>query len=1194
VSLCCGGLFCGVFVIGPSILIYMKNLASIVFIALLISFLFSAAQAEEVKFDIYSLKGEEVTQPTSLDFGPDDRLYVLQQNGIIHAFDIERASSANGEISYRVVSSEKIDLIADNTTNHNELGEVSGVIGRLSTGILVAGTVDKPVIYVTSANPLVGGGLDEVRPWGDTNSGVLSRLSWTGKRWERVDLVRGLPKSVENHTSNGLALYHYQGKRFLLLAQGGMTNKGAPSRAFGGLGETVLSGAILRINLSQLDSMRIYNDPRTNAKYVYDLPTLNDPERRDIDNSSPEFPYPQGHPLYTHKIDIGDPFGGNGGLNQAFVEVGSPVSVFAPGFRNPYDVLVNKLGNVFTIDNGANSGWGGLPYIYGANGDKRGTEIGLKYQPSIGHTVSNELSEVADTRVHNPLHHIGNVSDPDGTYYGGHPRPVVAFPNQAKINRYKIDSTRTELVESYIFSELYNGTNGYFNTDMNSSMLENDHRQGTHWSTGSSSGEYRIRAVEPVSTNGLAEYTASAFGGSMTGDVLAASFDGSIVRYSFNSDNTIKDRKVLFNGFGSTPLDLLAQSDTDIFPATIWAITYGAANVTIFEPKSSKLRSTKIKSAGSKPINVNAANSLKPLIRINTGGAAKYSSDNEVHWLADSYDGIHENPSYSVNSGQAAGFTLNSKKRHSSIPPYITDTDYKAIFSSERWDKRADPELEYKIAIDNGSYTVNLYMGDGFDTTARVGARVFDIYIEDELVYTNFDITKQFGVKFGGMLQVETSVADGQLNIRFGNKTQNPLINAIEVMGTGPKKRPNKAANEWVKIDDQNFSAKHHAGFVAASDRFMLFGGRERPPQAQFYNPENDSWDKPSPIPRQFHHTTPINYDGLIWVLDGFINVNFPKETPIRQVHIYNPALQHWFTGRPIPKGRRRGAAAVVEYKGKLYVVGGNTLGHFGGAVSYLDVYDPVFDSWTALPNAPRARDHLSASVIEDKLYVVAGRQSGGIGGLLKPLIGEVDVYDFTTETWTTLPTSSNLPSLRAGATTAVIDQKIHLIGGENSASAIDTVEVFDPLTQKWKLYPGLNTRRNGAQALQVANTIYLAAGSPNLGRGVVQDMERLGPPVKSLEKAELGQLKLVSQQKLGDHTQLDLLNTSPNLGMMINNISVTDRGLSISNEPTRVILSGQTLTLRLSGTQSNRSEPALLRINYDDNKIFEVELEKH
>jgi len=106
--------------------------------------------------------------------------------------------------------------------------------------------------------------------------------------------------------------------------------------------------------------------------------------------------------------------------------------------------------------------------------------------------------------------------------------------------------------------------------------------------------------------------------------------------------------------------------------------------------------------------------------------------------------------------------------------------------------------------------------------------------------------------------------------------------------------------------------------------------------------------------------------------------------------------------------------------------------------------------------------------------------------------------------------------------------------------------------------------------------------------------MERLGPPVKSLEKAELGQLKLVSQQKLGDHTQLDLLNTSPNLGMMINNISVTDRGLSISNEPTRVILSGQALTLRLSGTQSNRSEPALLRINYDDNKIFEVELEKH
>jgi hypothetical protein len=65
----------------------------------------------------------------------------------------------------------------------------------------------------------------------DTNSGVLSRLRWTASSWERVNLVRGLPRSEGLHASNGLQLD--PSTNTLYIAQGGNTNMGAlqPLRA---------------------------------------------------------------------------------------------------------------------------------------------------------------------------------------------------------------------------------------------------------------------------------------------------------------------------------------------------------------------------------------------------------------------------------------------------------------------------------------------------------------------------------------------------------------------------------------------------------------------------------------------------------------------------------------------------------------------------------------------------------------------------------------------------------------------------------------------------------------------------------------------------------------------------------------------------------------------------------------------------
>jgi len=57
-------------------------------IVLLLSILAGVARAQ-ISFSSTGLVGESLSNPTSLDGGPDDRLYVTQQNGSIFALDIQ-------------------------------------------------------------------------------------------------------------------------------------------------------------------------------------------------------------------------------------------------------------------------------------------------------------------------------------------------------------------------------------------------------------------------------------------------------------------------------------------------------------------------------------------------------------------------------------------------------------------------------------------------------------------------------------------------------------------------------------------------------------------------------------------------------------------------------------------------------------------------------------------------------------------------------------------------------------------------------------------------------------------------------------------------------------------------------------------------------------------------------------------------
>ena len=77
---------------------------------------------------------------------------------------------------------------------------------------------------------------------------MVSKLTKSAGKWQRLDLVRGLPRSEENHAANGVALDTVT--NMLYVAQGGNTNMGAKSNNFGFLAEYAYSAAILKIDLA--------------------------------------------------------------------------------------------------------------------------------------------------------------------------------------------------------------------------------------------------------------------------------------------------------------------------------------------------------------------------------------------------------------------------------------------------------------------------------------------------------------------------------------------------------------------------------------------------------------------------------------------------------------------------------------------------------------------------------------------------------------------------------------------------------------------------------------------------------------------------------------------------------------------------------------------------------------------------------
>jgi glucose/arabinose dehydrogenase len=240
----------------------------------------SMGEITNVKFEKVPLNNT-TGQHSSLTIGPDRKLYALSIDGIITRFSINNDGTlGTPEILY-------------------SLQDAYGARQpRLSIGFAFdpSSTPTNLVAWITHSTFVF---LD-----GPTWDGKLTRLS--GDSLQKVqDVLINLPRSAKDHLTNSIT---FGPDGALYFSQGSNTSMGYPDKTWNYRIEHLLSGAILRLDVSKLGALPL------------DLKTS------------------EGGGTYN-------PYAAN-----------APLTIYASGFRNAYDLVWHSNGNLYAPTNGSAAG----------------------------------------------------------------------------------------------------------------------------------------------------------------------------------------------------------------------------------------------------------------------------------------------------------------------------------------------------------------------------------------------------------------------------------------------------------------------------------------------------------------------------------------------------------------------------------------------------------------------------------------------------------------------------------------------------------------------------------------------------------------------------------------------------------------------------------------------------------------------
>ncbi len=252
--------------------------------------------------------GEHTTNElfSSLTIGPDGKLYAstlgdFNSDGKIQRWDI----APDGTLTNLQVLTPELTGANDPATGQSRDNQNRLIIGLTFDP---SSTADNLIAYVTHSKAAVTNGPE----W----DGKLTRLSGPDLG-EVQDLLIHLPRSAKDHLTNSIA---FDPSGNMYINQGSNTAGGKPDPAWNFRTERLLSGAVLKVELNKL--------PANLPLDVYTTDNIS------VINSAPSGSITMSDGTYN-------PYATN-----------SPVTIFATGIRNAYDLVWHSNGWLYVPTNG--------------------------------------------------------------------------------------------------------------------------------------------------------------------------------------------------------------------------------------------------------------------------------------------------------------------------------------------------------------------------------------------------------------------------------------------------------------------------------------------------------------------------------------------------------------------------------------------------------------------------------------------------------------------------------------------------------------------------------------------------------------------------------------------------------------------------------------------------------------------------
>ena len=163
-----------------------------------------------------------------------------------------------------------------------------------------------------------------------------------------------------------------------------------------------------------------------------------------------------------------------------------------------------------------------------------------------------------------------------------------------------------------------------------------------------------------------------------------------------------------------------------------------------------------------------------------------------------------------------------------------------------------------------------------------------------------------------------------------------------------------------------------------------------------------------------------------------------------------------------------KGFACVETVNGSVYVVAG---GEGGETLSA-----PSFDNmtWSVGATIPTNRSGTSSAVIDGKIYVIGGNFDGTSRSIL-------EIYDPETDTWST---GASMSAARRYAACGVMFGRLYVAGGEYYDQDSDPREVYlssaeyyDPATDTWHPATEMPGLRSRASSAVINDVLYVLGG---------------------------------------------------------------------------------------------------------------------